>query len=98
MTTPDERTAARSELESLLRDTARGQHQAFLDTGGEHPEWAMWYAENMHGPLEQALDVETTRSELVYLLVRLSKEHPEEAPEIDWVSYYADALLEHYHD
>lgn len=98
MTTSDERPAARSELESLLRDAARAHHLAFLDTGGEHPEWAMWYAENLHGPLEQALDVETTRSELVYLLVKLSKEHPERAPEADWTSYYAAELLEYYLD
>lgn len=98
MTRSDERTAARSELESLLQNAARAHHQAFLDTGGEHPEWAMWYAENLHGPLEQALDVETTRSELVYLLVKFSKEHPENAPEIEWVSYYAAKLLDYYLD
>lgn len=98
MANQQDQTATRSELESLLKNVARAHHQAFLDTDGVDPDWPMWYAERLHEPLRKALDVETTISEIVYLLVKLSKEHPEQGPEIDWERYYSSALLDYFLD
>jgi len=43
------------------------------------------------------LGVTPVRSELIYLLVRLDKEYVAEQPDQGWESYYARAILAHFH-
>ncbi len=46
--------------------------------------------ELLHAPL--------TRSELICVLLNLSRLQPAEAPDVPWQEYYADYLIERYHD
>jgi hypothetical protein len=46
--------------------------------------------------LPPLLGSEMSKSELIYLMVHLSKVQPVEAPDADWTVYYARYMLEQY--
>ncbi len=80
------------ELADLLQETGKAHHQAFLDTNGFDPEWALWYAEHLENRLPTHLGRELTRSEIVYLLwAAMKAQADEESPE-PWPEYYARFL------
>ncbi len=83
-------------LAAVFRETGEAHHQAFIRTDGEDPEWPLWYADYLIGKLPKLLHTSFTKSELVYLLMRLSKEQPREAPGADWKRYYARFFAENY--
>jgi len=83
----DDRTAA---VATLLRDTARAHHQAYIDTNGDDPEWPAWYAERLQAPLTAA-GVELTKSVIVYLLVACEREFPDAGKE--WPERYAGRFV-----
>ncbi|HJW91594.1 MAG TPA: hypothetical protein VJ436_13205 [Anaerolineales bacterium] len=85
-----------SELAKLFKETIEGHKQAFAETEGYDPDWPIWYAEQLHAPLSALLQAKFTRSELVYLLVRVEKERQLEAPGAEWTGYYARFFLERY--
>ncbi len=60
-----------------------------LGTAGVDPEWPLWYAGVLMDKLPALLGTDLTKSELVYLLVHLSKEQPHQAPDMPWPRYYA---------
>ncbi|NDJ59995.1 MAG: hypothetical protein GYB67_02655 [Chloroflexi bacterium] len=84
------------QIAALFRETAAAHHQAYIETDGDDPEWPLWYAEYMRNKLAALLDAKFTKSELVYLLVRLDKEQQLEAPGANWPRYYADWLVGNY--
>jgi hypothetical protein len=84
------------EIADLLMKTGKGHHQAFIETDGFDPDWPLWYADHLHEDLGKLLNAEFTKSELIYLLVLLSKEQPLRAPGAGWPLYYAKYLAEHY--
>ena len=53
------------DLADLLAETGQRHHEAFVEVGGEDPEWPMWYAEYMLEPITRILDTAPTRSKLV---------------------------------
>lgn len=83
-------------IEALLDETAAAHHRAFSDTQGVDPEWPSWYAEHLHDPLNELLGTTMTRSELIYLLVRLDAEQKAQAPGVVWSRYDARYLAEQY--
>ncbi len=76
-------------LEELFRETGQAHHQAFLSTDGADPEWPIWYAAYLMDRIGELQKVEFTKSELVYLLVLVSKEQAVKDPGADWTEYYA---------
>ena len=80
--TADERTNVDviERLSQLFAETGQAHHQAYLETDGFDPEWPLYYADYLLEPLKEALGADFTKSELIYLLVRLAGEQPLEAP------------------
>ena len=84
------------EIVDLITETGEAHHQAFIKTDGFDPDWPLWYADHLHEKLGKLLNAEFTKSELIYLLVLLSKEQPLRAPGADWSLYYGKFLTERY--
>jgi hypothetical protein len=84
------------ELIELLNETQKTHHQAYIETDGYHPDWPIWYADYLLDKLRALLEARMSKSELIYLLVHLSKLQPADAPGADWARYYARYLVERY--
>jgi hypothetical protein len=82
------------ELADLLSETQKAHHRAYFEADGYDPEWPIWYADYLMPRIPPLLGTELTKSELIYLLVHLSKIQPAEAPDADWPQFYAHYLLE----
>ena len=76
-------------LTELFRQAGPAHHQANVETDGIDPEWPLWYADYLWEPLGRLLQRNFNKSELVYLLVLVDKEHRVKAPGADWPTYYA---------
>jgi len=85
-----------SKLAQLLVETGHAHHQAFIETDGADPDWAIWYADYLHEKLPDHLGVTLSKSEIIYQLMRLSFEQALDAPGATWSHYYAQFLLERY--
>ena len=83
-------------MESLLTETAEAHHEAYADSDGVDPEWPLWYAGYLQERLRTLLEAELTKSELVYLLLRLEKRQALEAPGGSWAHYCAHELVSRY--
>jgi len=81
-------------IAKLLAETGFAHHQAYLATDGFDPDWPIWYADYMGDKLPPLLESDLTKSELIYLLIYLSKQQPLQAPDDDWSRYYAGFLVE----
>lgn len=82
------------ELAALLEKTGHAHHQAFIESDGADPEWALWYAKTLEKPLSSLLNRTLTKSRIVYELVRL-----EETADITnkfWPTVYAKEFEEKY--
>lgn len=86
----------RQKLVDLFRSAGQAHHQAFIETDGDDPEWPLWYANYLLDPLGKELGASFTKSELVYLLVLVSKEQALRSPGAVWAAYYADFFLQRY--
>jgi len=84
------------QLIALFEQTGKAHHHAFAATDGADADWPIWYAEYLMDKLPSLLGASFTKSELVYLLVRLSKEQALDAPGAKWPRYYARYLVERY--
>ncbi|MGD2079309.1 MAG: hypothetical protein PVH18_13055 [Chloroflexota bacterium] len=84
------------ELAELLSMSEQAHHQAYIDTDGFDPEWPIWYADYLMPRLLPLLGITISKSELIYLLVHLSKIQPVDAPDASWPRYYAQYLVERY--
>ena len=81
------------QVKELFRETGHAHHEAFSDIDGADPEWPAWYAERLHRRLCTLLQADLTRSELVYLLIRVSSKQPLDAPGANWARYYAKFFI-----
>jgi hypothetical protein len=91
----DERMAKISEL---LQEAGETHHVVYRITDGTDADWASWYSEWLTrlSELPDLLDGEVVRSELTYLLVKLDKDHQEQASGERWQDFYARGLVEHF--
>jgi NAD(P)H-hydrate epimerase len=80
-------------LTTLFKETGHAHHQAYLATDGADAEWPLWYADYLEKRLPDLLGVRLTKSEIVYLMVLLSKQQP---PNTDWTQYYAAYMVDKY--
>lgn len=83
-------------LERLLIETAKAHHQAFIGTDGADPDWPLWYADSLREPLQELLEAELTKSDLVYLLVKMHFDQQASAPGAAWARFYAKYLADAY--
>lgn len=83
-----------TQLADLFRQTGEAHHQAFLDTDGADPEWAIWYAEHLQDQLAPYLAAPITRSRLVFCLIGADDEHRATESDVPWPEYYAERFLE----
>lgn len=85
-----------TKLAELFMETGHAHHQAYIETDGADPDWAVWYADYLYDKLPDHLGVQPHKSEIIYLLMRLSYVQPMDAPSAKWPRYYAKWLLERY--
>ncbi|HET9807820.1 MAG TPA: hypothetical protein VFP49_13020 [Nitrososphaeraceae archaeon] len=55
-------------------ETAEAYHKAFSATEDEDPDWPIWYADHLLDNMRKLLKANFTKSELIYLLVKVDKE------------------------
>jgi hypothetical protein len=86
------------QISAVLHEAAETHHIVYRITDGDDPDWASWYADWLvnHSELPDLLGVRPARSELVYMLVLLDKEHTAESPDEKFEDYYARRLVEHF--
>lgn len=83
-------------LATLFSKTGRAHHQAFLETDGLDPDWPIWYANHVHGPISKFLDGDHTKTELIVAFVDADAEHGARAPDEPWPEFYAKYFCERY--
>ena len=78
---------------ALLREVGDLHHRVYRITGGEHADWASWYATWLVelSELPQILGRDVVRSELVHVLVEAGREPADGAP---WEETYAQRIAE----
>lgn len=82
------------QLAQLFQQTGEAHHRAFVDTDGDDPEWALWYADYLHDRLTPFLAAPITRSRLVFCLIGADDEHRATESDLPWAEYYARRFLE----
>ena len=85
-----------TQLAGLFMETGQAHHQAFHETDGADPDWAVWYADYLFEKLPEHLGVQLNKSDIIYLLVHLSYLQAMDAPGAKWPKYYAKYLLQRY--
>jgi hypothetical protein len=85
-------------IADLLREAAQTHHRVYRIVDGEDPDWASWYASWLVelSELPELLGVAPVRSELIYLLVLLDKEHTERHMSEPWEQFYARRIAERF--
>jgi glutaredoxin len=81
-------------LAALLRQSAEAHDNAFGASDGEDPDWAIWYADQLHDRLQPFLAAPIPRSRIVSCLVAIADEHETAARETPWSEFYAARILE----
>lgn len=84
----------REALADLLLETGKHHHQAFAESDGADPEWALWYAGYLQTRLWNRAGTLPTRSLLVHLLIRGEAEHAAVASDEPWPAFYAGVILD----
>jgi hypothetical protein len=84
------------QLTALFEQAGKAHHEAFAAVDGADDEWPIWYAEYLIDKLPPLLGESITKSEMIYLMVHLSKQQAIEAPQEKWPPYYARYFVERY--
>lgn len=82
------------DLAALLTQTGKAHHEAFAETDGEDPDWAIWYADYLHDRIVPFLAGPMTRSRIVFCLEAIAEEHATGDPDAPWPEFYAARILE----
>lgn len=80
-------------IQELLIETKKEHDQAFTETNGEDPEWPMWYAGYLKEKLTALLNIEITKSELIYLLISAEEKRKKSKAKKEWQKYFSDFLI-----
>jgi hypothetical protein len=81
-------------IAALLHEVSETHHRVYRIVDGNDLDWASWYADWLiHlSELPLLLGCSPTRSELVYLLVKLDKEYTAEPHDGGWEAFYAGVI------
>lgn len=82
------------DLAKLLSETCESHHEAFADSNGTDPDWAVWYAKHLmeNKELRGCFGDKLTLAKLVYSLMALDLEYTADKPSESWSQYYAKRL------
>jgi hypothetical protein len=85
------------QIAALLEEAAETHHRVYRITDGVDDDWASWYADWLLrlSELPTIVGSAPVRSELVYMLVKLDKDHTASGGAEPWPEFYAARLLEH---
>jgi hypothetical protein len=96
----DQQTASQrraQQLADLFHQTAEDHHVAYATTDGVDPDWSIWYSGRLlEQGIEQLVEAQLLRSDLIYLLVLADQQQNLEAPGGRWERYSADFFLSRY--
>ena len=83
---------------SLLLEAGEIHHRVYRIVEGADDDWASFYAWWLIelSELPALLGTKPVRSELVYMLVSLDKQHTAEHPAEPWERFYARQLVDHF--
>src|SRR5438552_12297870 len=83
---------------ALLEEAAETHHRVYRITDGVDADWASWYADWLLrlSELPTVLAATPVRSELVYMLVELDKEHSASRGGEPWPEFYATGLIDRF--
>ena len=76
-------------LVELFMSTGHAHHQAYIETDGVDPDWAIWYGNYLEKPISGLIDAEPSATEITEKLVLLDKEFSEKSRSDHWTVYYA---------
>ena len=85
------------ELAALLENAGSAHHEAFIETDGDDPEWAMWYADYIRPQFEAGLGRKLTTAEIAEALTRLDANYRANQSGDSWAVYYARHMLDLWH-
>ncbi|MBT8047141.1 MAG: glutaredoxin [Gammaproteobacteria bacterium] len=83
-------------LSRLFRNTEKAHQEARGGSGRDDPDWSIWYADQLAGPLEQQAGMKFDRSQLIFSLMNAELEHVARAPDSDWAEFYANEFIQHF--
>lgn len=83
-------------LSALFRETSSAHRAEFSEQEGKDPEWPLWFADHLQGPLSETFDIHFYKSQLIYCLMNANFEHTARAPQTDWADFWASEFIEHY--
>lgn len=84
----------RKRMVELLRKAGRAHQDAFGSSGKVDPDWPIWYADYLHEPLVEQLDMPFSKSRLIYCLMDADFDHRARSPDSDWAEFYADRFMD----
>lgn len=90
----DNPTITTEELAELLVETGHHHHQAYIESDGVDPEWALWYSGYLQSRLWDRAGVLPSRSQLIQLLMNGNDEHEASGGDSPWPAFYAKGILE----
>ena len=77
------------DLADLLVETGHHHHQAYQDSDGVDPEWALWYAGYLQSRIWDRFGPVPTRSRLVHLLLAAEEDFGAADDPGPWPPHYA---------
>jgi len=77
-----------AELETLLVETGHKHHEAYAESDGADPDWALWYASFLQARIWDGLGRLLSRSDIVYLLMCGDREARASDDPSQWPSIY----------
>jgi len=85
-------------IAELLHEAGETHHVVYRIVDGDDPDWASWYADWLLrlSELPTLLGATPVRSELVYMLVELDKEHSASRGGEPWPEFYATGLIDRF--
>ena len=84
---------AQPEIAELLLESGHHHHQAYAESDGVDPEWALWYSGYLQSRLWDRAGSLPTRSLLVHLLLSAERDHAATTGEVPWSQFYAGVIL-----
>lgn len=88
-----EATLTVEELTAMLSTTAHHHHQAFHESDGIDPDWALWYASHLQGIMWDRAGEIPTRAKLVQILMNSDEEFVASGSTDEWHPFYAANIL-----
>lgn len=85
-----------SELSQLFKETARAHHAAYADSEGANPDWPIWYADHLLEPMQQLVNKDLYKSQLIYCLMTADFDYVARAPATGWTNFYASEFVQHF--